>query len=89
MPAVSAKQDRLTLLLANREERRILLLYLGAATFRTLHLAMLVVVQGEVEIEDFMTGVAEVFVLGHTDLPIEIPKQILGLMMMVSSRARL
>lgn len=46
---------------------------------------MFVVVQGEVHIEDFMTGVAEVFVLGHTHLPIEIPKQILGLWVMMSS----
>lgn len=46
---------------------------------------MLVGVQGEVEIKDFMTGVAKVFVLGHTSLPIEFPKEILGLSMGVSS----
>jgi hypothetical protein len=50
---------------------------------------MFVIVQGEVKIEDFMTGVAEVFVLGHTHLPIEIPKEILGLPMGVSSEAKL
>jgi hypothetical protein len=48
---------------------------------------MLVGVQGEVEIKDFMTGVAEVFVLGHTNLPIEIPEEILGLCVMMSSEA--
>jgi hypothetical protein len=77
--------NRLTLLLANREERRVLLLYLGASTLWTLHLIVLVRVQCQMNIEGFMAGIAEVFVLGHTNLPIEILNKILGLSMEVSS----
>jgi hypothetical protein len=69
--AVEARNSRLTFLLGNREERRILLLHFRATATWTFHFAMLVVVQSEVEIEDFMTGVAEVFVLGHIRLPVE------------------
>ena len=63
--------DRLALLFGNSEERRILLLHFRTAATWTLHLPMFMVVQGEVDIESFIAGFAEVFVLGHIRLPVE------------------